>query len=222
MTNELLILIMTVTAVGTVWLAARNGLSWLLSTIVLNLLLAGIFGFKLISFFGLTIDASGVFYAAVFLATHFIIEQSGKKEGFKTIWYGALAVLFFVATSKMIVLLVGLPVNDVANQALQVIFNPSVRVTLASILSYIFAQYINVAIFSSLKEKTKNKYLWLRSVSANVVAQLADSILFFSIAFFDLSGPALVRAIVAGWLLKSIVVLVGSPLLYWSKKKNRS
>ena len=54
-----------------------------------------------------------------------------------------------------------------------------------------------------------------RSNGANVLSQLVDSMIFFSIAFFDLpSGQLLIQAIIAGWPVKTAVVAAGTPLLY--------
>ena len=212
--NEAIFVLSALADILFVYFAARRGMEWLFGTIIINLTLVGIFGAKLIVVFGLTTNAGNVFYACVFLATHFLLERYGKEIGKKTIWYGASFILFFVILSQCAVHLLGASQSDAANAAVTTLFSFSLRVTLASILAYVFAQYVNIFVYEWLKTKTNGTLLWLRSNGANVVSQLVDSLLFFSIAFFDLPGPLLVQAILVGWLVKTLVVSMGTPFLY--------
>ncbi len=214
MSNELLFLLATLVEVIVVFVAARLGREWLLGTIAVNLILIGIFGAKLISVFGLVTNVGNVFYACVFLATHFLIERHGKNVAWQTIWFGAGFVVFFTVVSQFAVNYNGSSLSDAINDASATLFSFSPRVIIASILAYAFAQYINISVFSWIRGKTNGKLLWLRSNSANIISQFIDSCLFFSIAFFSLPGPLLVQAILIGWFLKSLVVLVGTPFLY--------
>jgi len=213
--NELLFIFATLVEVTIVFVAARLGREWLFGTIAVNLILIGIFGAKLISVFGLVTNVGNVFYACVFLATHFLIERYGKNNTFHVIWFGLGVVVFFSLMSQFVVYSYGLSLSEVANSSIAMLFSFSPRVIIASILAYLFAQYINISIFSWMSVKTTGKLLWLPSNVAYIISQLVDSMFFFSIAFYDLSGPHLVQAIMIGWLLKSIVVLIGTPFLYF-------
>ncbi|MDO8495955.1 MAG: queuosine precursor transporter [bacterium] len=215
MSNEVIFILSAVANILFILFAARRGVEWLLATIPVNLILIAIFGAKLITVFGFITNAGNVFYACVFLATHFLIERHGKRAGLKTIWYGACLVLFFVLMSNFATQSIGLPLSDRVNSAILTLFSFSLRITFASIIAYVFAQCVNILVYEWLKEKTHEKFLWLRSNGANVIAQLVDSLLFFSIAFFDLPGPLLVQAILAGWFIKILVVAIGTPFLYF-------
>ena len=214
MSNESLFVISALINIVFILFASRRSIDWLLGTIAVNLILIGIFGAKLITVFGLTTNAGNVFYGCVFLATHFILERRGKKVDLKTIWYGVVFVLFFTLMSQFAAEFSGLALSESANSAILTLFSFSLRITFASILAYVFAQYVNVFIYEWLKMRTSGKFLWLRSNGANVVAQLVDSLLFFTIAFFDLPGSLLVQAILAGWFVKTLVVAMGTPFLY--------
>ncbi len=212
--NESFFLLTTLVEVVAVSIAARLGREYLLGTVVVNLILIGIFGAKLISVFGLVTNVGNVFYACVFLATHFIIERYGTNVAWQTIWFGVGFVAFFTLMSQFAVQYNGSSLSDATNSASATLFSFSPRIILASILAYAFAQYINISVFAWIRGRTNGKFLWLRSNGANITSQLVDSLLFFSIAFFDLPGPLLVQAILTGWLLKSLVVLGGTPFLY--------
>lgn len=214
MSNESLFIISALADILFVLFAARRKIDWLFGTIVVNLILIGIFGTKLITVFGLTTNAGNVFYACVFLATHFLLERHGKQVGLKTIWYGVSFIFFFAVMSQFATRFVGISVTDTANNAILTLFSFSLRITFASVLAYVFAQYVNISIYEWLKGRTQGKFLWLRSNGANIVGQLVDSLLFFTIAFFDLPGPLLVQTILVGWLVKTLVVSMGTPFLY--------
>ncbi len=214
MSNELLFILSAIVDILFILFASRRGINWLYGTIIVNLILVSIFGAKLITIFGFVTNAGNVFYACVFLATHFIIEKYGRAEGLKTIGLGAGFILFFVVMSQLATNFVGLPLSESANNAVTTLFDFSIRITFASILAYIFAQYVNIYIYDWLKVRARGKFLWLRSNGANIISQFVDSLLFFSIAFIDLSGPLLVQAIMMGWLVKSLVVVFATPFMY--------
>ena len=183
-----------------------------------NIFIITIFGAKLVTVFGLTTNAGNVFYACVFLGTHFFIERYGKQAALNSIWLVVSFTLFFVALTQLAVHYIGNPASDNVNNAVSTLFSFSLRVTAGSIIAFIFAQFANISVYDWINTKTKGKFLWLRSNGANILSQLIDSILFFSIVFFDLPGQLLIQAILAGWLIKSLVVLIGTPFLYLDQK----
>jgi len=219
MSNEILFLLAALVDIIFVLIASWQGTEWLLGTVILNLLLVGIFGAKLVSIFGFVTNAGNVFYACVFLATHFILELRGRKAALRTIWVGVVFVFFFSALSQFAVMFNGSGLSQMANASLAGVFSFSFRVFCASILAYIFAQYVNISLYEWLRDRMDGKHLWIRSNGANILAQLVDSCLFFSIAFFDLPGPLLVQAILIGWAVKTAVVLLGTPFLYLGTSK---
>ncbi len=214
MHNEYVFVLSTLADIIFVFFLARRGVDWLLGSIVVNLLLVAVFGAKIITIFGLTTNAGNVFYASVFLATHFILEKGHRKNGVKIIWYGAVFSILFSLLSQFGVAFTGISLSSTTNGALSTLFSFSPRIVLASVLAYIFAQYVNVYLYVWFKEWTRGKFLWFRINSANIVAQLVDSLIFFSIAFFDLPGPLLVQTILIGWFVKTVVVVLGTPFVY--------
>lgn len=213
MSNEILLILIAIADVLIIWHAARKGPDRVFGTIVLNLVLANIFEAKFTVIYGLTLDVGNVFYACVFLATYFMLERYGKKIGLKTIWIGAGFMICFTVLSQLATRLTGVPTSGVVDESLITLFSPPIRITIASILAYVFAQYANITLFEWLRTKTNNRYVWFTSNGTNVVAQLIDSLIFFSIAFFDMPGDTLIQTILVGWLVKSVVVAIGSTTL---------
>lgn len=224
MANELLLIISALADIVLVFIVARAQPQRLFGTIVLNLILITIFGGKLISLFGYSTNVGNVFYACVFLATHFLLERRDKKDVYPVIWFGIVSVLFFTLVSQLAVSFSSAVPGDPLSEAMRTVFSLSPRIAFASLIAYAFAQFVNIYLYDWIKAKTKGRLLCLRSNGANVVAQFVDSCLFFTIAFIDLPGSILIQAILVGWAVKTFVVLLGSPLLYLDRylsKKSR-
>jgi uncharacterized integral membrane protein (TIGR00697 family) len=187
MSNEALLLVSVLIDISVVFLAARLGAEWLYGTIISNLILIGVFGAKLVMFGVFATNVGNVFYACVFLATHFLLEQSGRKAGMKTIWFGVYFLASFTMLAQIATHYKGMPASDAVNTAITTLFAFSPRIIFASMLAYIFAQYINISVYEWIKTKTGGKALWLRSNGANVLAQLVDSSIFFSLSLRDAS-----------------------------------
>jgi uncharacterized integral membrane protein (TIGR00697 family) len=222
MSNGIILLISALVDMLFIFYSSRRGVEWLFGTIVLNLILVSIFGAKLMMIGGYTTNAGNVFYACVFLATHFVLEKAGKSKALRTIFCGASFLIFFTVLAHLAAKVVSVPESDQVNGAILTLFSISFRVTVASLTAFIFAQYVNIYVYEWLRVKTKGRFLWLRINGANIVGQLVDSLLFFSIAFFDLSGFTIIQTILAGWILKVVVVALGTPFLYWDKHLKKS
>jgi uncharacterized integral membrane protein (TIGR00697 family) len=217
MSSELLLLTIALIDIIFVFIVARSQPLRLFGVIVINLILITIFGAKMVNVFGLTTNIGNVFYACAFLATHFLLLRKNKKDLYNIIWIGALSVIFFTALSQITVLISSPIVGDPVSDHMKALFALSPRIVLASLTGYIFAQFINIYIFDWISVRFKNKYLWLQSNGANIISQFVDSCLFFTIAMIDVSGVVLVQAIIAGWLIKIVVVVLGTPFLYLDK-----
>src|SRR5947208_832982 len=103
MTNELLFFIIAVLDLSFILIISRLGKSWLTTAVAVNILLISTFGAKLVMLFGYTTNVGNVFYACVFFATQLLVERHGLKEGYKSIWLGVSAIIFFILMSQLII-----------------------------------------------------------------------------------------------------------------------
>jgi len=214
MSNELLLAISALCDVAVVFVAAQFGERYLYGTIAANLILVSVFGIKLISVFGFVTNAGNIFYACVFLAAQFLLVHKSKNEVRSTIYFGAIVAIFFIAMEQFVVHLTSANPTDEASRAIQTLFTLTPRIALASVIAYVFAQYLNIEAFSWVKMRTHGNQLWLESTFATILSQFVDSCLFFTIAFIDLPGNVLVESILIGTTLKIVVGVLGTPLLY--------
>ena len=104
------------------------------------------------------------------------------------------------------------PIN---NSTYNLVFQNAWRVIAASMIAYLFAQFIDVRIFHFWKKLTKGKHLWLRNNGSTIASQLVDTTLVVSILFVGVwNSDQIFRAIVDGWLFKMLMALIDTPIIY--------
>lgn len=216
MSNSWLLVLIVAVDYGFVFLLARLHTQRLFGVLALNLILATVFASTTAVVVGYDINVGNIFYACVFIPTHFLLERIDRKKVYHTIVFGAGTVLIF---GLLVVLAVRLLLgsSDGINAEQLLAFGPSIRLVIASVLAYMFAQYVNIRIYASMSQRTNGAYMWLRSAVAIILAQFVDSCIFFSIAFIDMPSSQLVWAIMIGWSMKSIIGMVGIPFLHFDR-----
>jgi len=189
----------------------------LYSAIIVFLILISAVGGRIVVFFGHNTNTGNIFYSSVFLATYFLIERYGKKEGIRSIWVGTICVTTFSILVWLSVVLHGIG-NNLNDDAFMLVFASVPRLTFASLFAYLISQTTNVYLYIYLKNKMKRRYLWLRANISNFVAQLIDSIIFFTIAF---SGTTISRnimdIIITGFVIKIGFMMIASFLIYLNR-----
>jgi uncharacterized integral membrane protein (TIGR00697 family) len=216
--NESLLFLSGLISVAFVLAAWRLGKERLYSAIIVFLILIAGVGGKIVDFFGFETNTGNIFYASVFLATYFLIERYGRREGTRSIWIGVIAVVFFSLLARITSVLVGSGATAELDAALVVAFDPLLRLTFASLIAYAISQTCNVYLYIYLKERMQGARLWLRANATNVVAQLIDSIVFFLVAFLGTVPFTNVwEVLLIGFVIKVVFMLAASPLLYLNR-----
>ncbi len=72
-------------------------------------------------------------------------------------------------------------------EAMLQIFTPSLRILIASLISYLCSQWLDITIFNRLRTLTNGKFLWLRQNVAMFMSGLFDNFMFSWLAWMCLS-----------------------------------
>ena len=88
-------------------------------------------------------------------------------------------------------------------------------------------QLLNSYVLVKIKEKTKEKKLWLRLIGSTVVGEFADTLVFCTIAFYGIiTGWDFVNYVLVGYIYKTLLEVVLLPITYnvikFVKKKEAS
>ena len=112
---------------------------------------------------------------------------------------------------------------ETAHAAYRLAFGQTWTITIASLLAFAAAQFVDVGVFSWLRRRTGGKAIWLRAQGSTVVSQLLDTFLVIYLAFYVLpamAGDEHMGAAQAGrialtnYVYKFALAVVLTPLLY--------
>lgn len=124
----------------------------------------------------------------------------------------AIAALAFWATKY-------LPAADFyTNQAaFEAVVNAFTQLIVAGLAGFIVGQTVNAWVVVRIKAHTKEKHLWARLLGSTVLGQLADTVVFCSIAAGAIGITTLgdfVTYVALGWLYKTAVEVLMLPITY--------
>ena len=164
-------------------------------------------------------------YPITFLITDVLSEIYGKKKANQVVIAGIFASFF-----SMLIILISDYVPAIANspvdnKTFSTVFGLSPLAVLASMLAYLFAQFVDIRIFHFWKELTRGKHLWLRNNFSTFFSQFLDTftVLFLLSSFKILPWSIFESLLISGFLFKVIVAAIDTPILYlivfWFRRK---
>lgn len=166
--------------------------------------------------FGFKANAGNIFYGIATFFVFFLLEHYGAKTATRAVWVSFLFIALFMILAQMTISITGVPETKKMEEALHAVFSVSLRIALASLLAFLVSQTVNINVYQRLKTWTKNRHLWLRVNVSNIITQLIDSIIFFSVAFITVLSSDVVELILTGFVIKVAVGLLSTVFLYIS------
>lgn len=186
------------------------------SLVVSNLIFQKFFYWNPFGLFRFEISVGILPYPITFLITDVISEIYGKKKANQVVIVGIFASFFSMAIiyiSNIVPAINSSPVND---EIFTKVFGLSPLAVLASMMAYLFAQFIDIRIFHFWKDLTKGKYLWLRNNFSTFTSQFVDTltVLILLCSFGVLPWSIFYSLLLSGFLFKIIVAALDTPFLY--------
>ena len=155
-------------------------------------------------------------YPITFLITDILSEIYGKKKANQVVISGIFASFF-----SMIIILVAdfAPAIDnspINNTTFHEVFGLSPLAVFASMLAYLFAQFIDIKVFHFWKKLTQGKHLWLRNNFSTFFSQFIDTftVVFLLCSFGVLPWTIFTSLLLSGFLFKVIIAALDTPILY--------
>lgn len=155
-------------------------------------------------------------YPITFLITDLISEIYGKKRANDVVIMGIFASFF-----AMLIVYIGniapatswSPVKD---SMYTTVFGSTAIAVLASMMAYLFAQFIDIQIYHFWKRLTKGKHLWLRNNFSTFLSQFVDTftVLFLLCSFGEIEWDLFAGLLIAGFLFKVMIAAIDTPFLY--------
>lgn len=180
---------------------------------------------------GFTLNASVAIFVIpiIFSINDIITEVHGAKRARSLIWTSLIIVALLALYSFLAISLPPSGRFAGSEAAYDSIFAKSIRMSLASITAFAFADFLDVFIFSKIRAKMGKKALWLRNNASNFISQFFDTTIFMFLAFYAFeksfmdNAPFLFSLIIPYWLLKCSMSIIETPFVYlgvkWLKKE---
>jgi conserved hypothetical integral membrane protein len=190
------------------------------------LIVANIVEQKLISIGPIEATAGLLIFPVSYIINDLIAEVWGFRKARLIIWYGFLMNFIAVAVFKLSVIVPGSE-NFTHQEALSLVLGNTVRITIASFIAFLFGSFLNAYVMSKMKIMQGGRGFSIRAIVSTLVGEGADSIVFFSIAFYGMvSVNTILTLILTQTILKTgyeIAVLpITNKLVKWVKKKENT
>jgi len=210
---------------------------FLVSFYILCIALSELMGaktFPLIKILGYQLNASVAVLVLpfVYAIDDIITEIHGKTRANSIVRSGLLMVLFIMIFSLISTHLPPSSQFQSTEPAYETIFGLSARISASSLTAFALAEFLDVYIFSRLRQRFGKKHLWLRTNVSNFISEFIDTAVFMTLAFyaFDKSPnnnlAFLTSVILPYWLIKCFMSVIETPFVYlgvvWLKKDTKT
>tara|TARA_Y100000590_G_C15706875_1_gene1008947 strand:- start:616 stop:1317 length:702 start_codon:yes stop_codon:yes gene_type:complete len=154
-------------------------------------------------------------YPVTFLVTDIISEIYGKKRADQVVISGLIASIFMLAIVSVADYMQAANFG-IDKDTFHKVFGLSGAAVFASMMAYLFAQFIDVRLFHFWKQLTKGKHLWLRNNASTIFSQMIDtfSVLFLLCYFNVIPWDMLGILFINGFLFKVFFAAFDTPLFY--------
>lgn len=155
-------------------------------------------------------------YPITFLITDILSEIYGKRKANEVVIAGIFASFFsllIIYISKEVPATSWSPIKD---DVFVNVFGAAPLAVLASMLAYLFAQFIDIRVYHFWKKLTKGKHLWLRNNFSTFSSQIIDTltVLLLLCSFGIIDWKNFLGLLISGVLFKMMIAVLDTPLLY--------
>lgn len=168
-------------------------------------------------FYGEYIYGAGVlFFPISYLFGDILTEVYGYARSRKVIWAGFAALIF---ASLMAWVVTNLPIAKTMSaeqvQAINLIFGQTPRIVLASLIAFWAGEFVNSFVLAKLKLITSGRFLWMRTIGSTICGEVADSLIFYPVAFFGTwSNEQLISVMIGNYFIKVLWEVFATPFTY--------
>lgn len=155
-------------------------------------------------------------YPITFLITDLISEIYGKKKANQIVTAGIFASFFSMGIVLLAEIVPAIPSSPIDDAAFTKVFALSPLAVLASMIAYLCAQYVDIALYHFWKRLTNGRHLWLRNNFSTFLSQFIDTFTVVGLLciFEVLPWNIFYGLVVSGFLFKVLIAFLDTPFLY--------
>ncbi len=198
----------------------------LASVFVAVLLLTNVITVKYFRLGRWVLTAGALTYPFTFTVLDIISELYGPRRARWVVWAGFVASLFMTAVVYVVGRMPVHPQSPMSQEAFQCLFGFTPGIVIGSMVAYLAAQLLDVALFAWMHRLTRGKHLWLRNGASTLISQWLDTLLFGLIAWVlwpqlglasgiaPLPWAAWTQVVLNEYGFKVIFTVLNTPLVY--------
>lgn len=179
-----------------------------------SLLLSNIIAAKIISVGGLVMSSAIVIFPVSYIIGDVLTEVYGYRRARVVIWIGFACNLLVVLVISVAIAMPPAPFYT-HQQAFETVLGVAPRLMLASLIAYLVGEFTNSFVLAKLKIATQGRWLWTRTISSTMIAQLLDTTLFTMVAFAGVyPARELIQMSLIEWGAKTLYEALATPITY--------
>lgn len=171
----------------------------------------------------LVLPGAAIAYSLTFIASDCLTELYGRRTAtiVVNVGFGMNFVLLALVWSTIVAPAAATSVDPAAFED---VLAASTNIVLASLLAFLVSQNFDVYAFDRLRRRTDGAHLWLRNLASTSASQAIDTVLFVTLGFAIvpsligvgpvLQGDELAALIIGQYLLKLVIALLDTPIVY--------
>lgn len=181
---------------------------------------------------GFSLTCGVILWPLVFVMTDIINEYFGKK-GVRFISYITVALIAY----SYLMLSLGMGVEPAQwwinsssygdnlnfDHAYKAVFGQGNNIIVGSLIAFLIGQILDVTTFHWIKQKTGERFVWLRATGSTLISQLIDSFVVLFYAFYiakigtsqQWSMQLILAVCTVNYIYKFIVAILMTPVIYF-------
>ena len=157
-----------------------------------------------------------LFFPISYVIDDVLTEVYGYARARRALWAGFAALLFMAVMEWTVV---HLPVDQGwdGQAAYERVFGGGIRIIFASICAFWVGDLLNSFVMAKMKIWTEGKHLWTRTIGSTIIGEGGDSLIFYPVAFYGLSGwpiHKILAVMLSQFVLKVSWEVILTPVTY--------
>jgi hypothetical protein len=177
-----------------------------------------------VPYYGAPVAMGTFLFGTTFLVSDIITEHYGQQKAKKgiTLMFSAQVLLLIFMIPSLYYPAAGDEFSHKAHEAMETLFIPCVRILIASIIAFATSLWIDIKLFVWIKERTQDKWLYLRSNISSFVSSFLDNVIFSVLAWVILSPYSvtletlLFTYILGTYGARALISIMCTPIIYLS------
>jgi hypothetical protein len=160
--------------------------------------------------------AGVLFFPISYLFGDILTEVYGYARSRKVIWAGFGALIFASTMSLVVTALPSASTMDPERQrAIEMIFGQIPRIVVASLTAFWLGEFVNSFVLAKIKIWMSGRLLFIRTIASTVAGEVADSMIFYPIAFYGIwPNDQLISVMIGNYFIKVLWEVLATPFTY--------